>query len=195
MAEQNEPEKEQQQQPAPEQAQQTKDDSSGRNLMTWIILAVAVLISAGAGFGLGKLFADKTGSQDQNAPPPTENPAANTTAENSTAETDELWYYDLDPVVANLDEPGATRYVRAALTLAVSSSLDKAKGTALLEAKKPLLTNCLTIFLASLSLDDIRGERNLRLVQTEMLDMINAKLFPGKKGQIKQVLFKEFAVQ
>jgi flagellar basal body-associated protein FliL len=73
--------------------------------------------------------------------------------------------------------------------------LDTKKTTAFLQANAPLLKNLLTIYLASQTIEDMRGDRNLRRIQLEMLDNFNEKLFPGGAPQIKQVLFKEFAVQ
>ena len=113
----------------------------------------------------------------------------------STTDSQKTWYYDLDPVVANLDVPGVTRYVRTSLTLEISSQIDKQKGTIFLEEKKPLLTNWLTIYLASLGLEDIRGDRNLKRIQSQILDAFNERLFPDAKPQIKHILFKEFAIQ
>ena len=59
----------------------------------------------------------------------------------------------------------------------------------------PILTNWLTIYLASLSLEDIRGDRNLKRIQIQILDAFNEQLFPNQKPKIKRVLFKEFAIQ
>jgi flagellar basal body-associated protein FliL len=106
-----------------------------------------------------------------------------------------VWYIDLEPVVANLDEPGATRYVRAALTLEMSGEISPEKGTALLEQKKPLLKNLLTIYLAGLSVDATRGDKNLKRIQSEICDTFNERLFPNSKPLIKGILIKEFAVQ
>jgi flagellar basal body-associated protein FliL len=106
-----------------------------------------------------------------------------------------VWYYDLEPVVANLDEPNVTRYVRAVLTLEMSADVDEKKGRTFLDEKKPVLTNWLSIYLASLSIEDIRGERNLKSIQSQILDVFNEKVFPNSKPQIKQVLFREFAIQ
>jgi flagellar basal body-associated protein FliL len=101
----------------------------------------------------------------------------------------------LEPVVANLNEPGATRYVRAALTLEMSSELSAEKGAALLEQKKPLLTNLLTIYLAGLDIESTRGDKNLKRIQYEICETFNERLFPDGKGLIKGILIKEFAVQ
>jgi len=170
--------------------------SSGGGMLQWIIMAVVVAVCAGAGFGLGRLFAAfRTPGV---AEPPQQNEPAQAEylkTDGSTAGSEKNWYHDLEPVVANLDEPGVTRYVRATLTLEISSEVDKKKGIALLEEKKPLLTNWLTIYLASQTLEDTRGEKNLKRIQSQILDVFNEKLFHNTKPQIKRILLKEFAVQ
>jgi len=90
---------------------------------------------------------------------------------------------------------GVTRYVRVALTLQISAEVDYKKGTAYLEEKNPLLKNWLTIYLASQTIEDMRGDRNLRRIQSEILDALNEKLFPDAKPRIKRILFKGFAIQ
>ena len=77
----------------------------------------------------------------------------------------------------------------------MNPEIDVKKGTAFIEEKKPILTNWLTIYLAGLSLEDIRGDRNLKRIQSQIVDAFNEKLFPDAKPQIKTILFKEFAIQ
>jgi len=77
----------------------------------------------------------------------------------------------------------------------MSSEVDEKKGVVFLDEKKPILTSWLTIYLAGLSLEDTRGDRNLKRIQSQVLDTFNEKLFPDSKPQIRNVLFKEFAVQ
>ena len=139
-----------------EQKEDTKADSgdkksSGGRLL-WIIMAVVVIVSAGAGFGLGRLFGS---SQTDKADQSVEDGSAQsqdlkTDSTDLTAkEPQDNWYCDLEPVVANLNEPSVTRYVRVTLTLVMDSQVDQKKGTAFIEEKKPILTNWLTIYLAS----------------------------------------------
>jgi len=161
-----------------------------------IIVAVVVVIFAGAGFTLGRLFAGSRtpqtpGASEQDQSAQVEKLEAKGSADGSQ----KSWYYHLEPIVANLDVADVTRYVRASLTLEVSSEVDEKKGTAFLDEKKPILTNWLTVYLASLGLDDIRGENNLKRIQSQVLDGFNEKLFPDSKLKIKRILFKEFAVQ
>jgi hypothetical protein len=53
----------------------------------------------------------------------------------------------------------------------------------------------LTVYLSSLGLEDIRGDKNLRSIQSRVREVFNENLFPGAKPQIKNVLIKEFPVQ
>ena len=164
--------------------------------LPWIIMAVVVVLFVGAGLTLGRMFAGSSttqtpgdSQQDQSAQ------VDNLEAKGSSADTRKTWYYDLEPVVANLNVTDVTRYVRASLTLEVSSEVDKKNGSEFFDGKKPILTNWLTVYLASLGLDDIRGDTNLKRVQSQILDVFNEKLFPDSKPKIKRILFKEFAVQ
>jgi len=182
-----------------EKKEDSKAEKTSGGILQWIIMVVIVAISAGAGLGLGRLFAGSGASAaksegelvQEDKPSKTED----LKADDSATGSQQSWYYDLEPVVANLDEPGVTRYVRVTLTLQINSQLDEKKGTALFEEKKPVLTNWLTIYLASLSIKDIRGDSNLKRIQSQILDAFNEKLFPDAKPQIEHILFKEFAVQ
>jgi flagellar basal body-associated protein FliL len=178
-----------------EVAKEVEKTSSG-GMLRWIIMVVVVVVCAGAGFGLGRLFG-RTGApqtaepSQQNQPTQQENPEEN----DSTTDPQKGWYYELEPVVACLDEPGVTRYARLALTLRISSDLSAKQGTVLLEEKRPVLRDWLSIYLASLKVDDIRGETNQRRIKLQILDAFNERLFPDAKPQIRKILFKEFVVQ
>ena len=189
------------QQETQEKQETTKTESSDKKslvgrFLPWIIMAVVVVLFVGAGLTLGRMFAGSSttqtpgdSQQDQSAQ------VDNLEAKGSPADTQKTWYYDLEPVVANLNVTDVTRYVRASLTLEVSSEVDEQKCTAFFDEKKPILTNWLTVYLASLGLDDIRGDMNLKRIQSQVLDAFNEKLFPDSKPKIKSILFKEFAVQ
>jgi len=190
-----------------QEEQQVQEDaktemSDKKSLVTrflpWIIIFVVVLICACAGLSVGRLFAGS--GKSEAAEPGSESDASaqlkDLKADNESADDSaKVWYYDLDPVMANLNEPTVTRYVRASLTLEMSADMDVKKSTAFLDEKKPILINWLTVYLSSLGLEDIRGDKNLRSIQSQIRDAFNEKLFPDSKPQIKQVLIKEFPVQ
>lgn len=176
--------------------QETADKKTHGGLVAWIIMAVVVAVCAGAGLGFGRLLSG-FGKTNANVSPQQARPtdAQVTTPDSATNDPQQNWYYDFEPVVANLNEPGVTRYVRATLTLEISGEFDQKNGTALLTENNPVLKNWLTLYLANLALDDIRGGKNLKRIQSELLEAFNEKLFPDARPQIKRVLFKEFAIQ
>jgi len=172
------------QQETQEKQKTTKTKSSDKKslvgrFLPWIIIVVVVVLFAGAGLTVGRMFA-KSGTpqtpgdseQDKSAQ------VGNLKAKSSAAGAQKTWYYDLEPVVANLNVTDVTRYVRASLTLEVSPDVGEQKGTAFFDEKKPILTNWLTVYLASLGLEDIRGDMNLKRIQSQVLDAFNEKLFP-----------------
>lgn len=176
------------------------EPGKGSGILQWIILVVIVIVCAGAGFGVSRLPAGshtaKTAESSTQAEPDkkTEHPKAETPA-SQEGKSQSTWYYDLEPVVANLNESGAMRYIRGTVTLEIRSTLEKEKGTAIFAEKKPLLINWLTIYFSNLTLENTRGDKNIKHIQAQILDAFNEKVFPDDKPQIKQVLFKEFAIQ
>ena len=95
-------------------SEKSDEKASGGGIFQWIIMAAIIVLCAGSGLMLGRLFAassapDTTESSQKDEPVPAED----LKADDSAAGSPTTWYYDLDPVVANLDEPGVTRYVRA----------------------------------------------------------------------------------
>ena len=178
-----------------EQKAKQDDKSFVSQLLPWMLVFVIVFFCVMVGLGLGRLFA---GSRTLELPQNDSRPDQTTLlrAEDHSAKADgKVWYYELDPVVANLNEPGVTRYVRATFTLEISPEIDEKKGTDFLNEKKPVLTNWLTVYLSSLSLNDIRGDKNLRSIQSRVCEGLNEILFPNSKPQIEHVLIKEFPVQ
>jgi flagellar basal body-associated protein FliL len=183
------------------QAEQVEEKSSpekvaagGFTLFSWLILGAVVVAGSTGGFALSQLF----GGQE---------PAVIQASEQSVPKNDNIdsilakekgqntWIEELEPVLANLDEPGVTRYVRVTVTLEISPELDEVKGREFLEGKKMLLRDWMTTYFAGLTLEDVRGTRNLGRIKREVVDQFNELLFPDSSPFIERVLFKEFAVQ
>lgn len=199
MADQEDLKKEQETEQKTEQ--ETKQETQQKKGLTarvrpWLITALAIIVCAGAGFVVGRVFGARGRTQALSAaeqgsplePMPQEQSAAK-------ADTGQGWYYDLDPVVANLNEPGVTRYVRVALTFDVDNSLNQRDTVTLFDRKKPLMKHWLTLYLSNETIEDIRGEQNLRRMQSQISELFNEGLFPNAKPHIRRVLFKEFSIQ
>ncbi len=186
-----------------EDAKTEKDEQAGQagtkiGLLAWIIMAVVVVLLAGSGFVLGRLFAgssspETTESSQEDAQ------AKETTQDDSKTASKGTWYYnDLESVVVNPDEPGATRFVRVGLILEISSALDKKTIKDLedlIKVKKPPLINWLNLYFKSLTLEEMGNDKDMKRILTQICDSFNEILFPDAKPQIKKILIKEFNIQ
>jgi flagellar basal body-associated protein FliL len=187
-----EPQKTQKNEPAAEHDAQPKKGKASK-LLTCLIPLLTIALCAAGGFMVGRLFGTRGQAQNVSAAERPDPTAALPPIKASGAGPS--GYYDLEPVVANLNEPGVTRYVRVTLTLEIDSQLAEKDGITFLEQRKPLLKNWLTLFIANLTLEDIRGERNLRQVQNQIAETFNQGLFPNAQPCVKRILFKELSIQ
>ncbi|HOK66171.1 MAG TPA: flagellar basal body-associated FliL family protein [Anaerohalosphaeraceae bacterium] len=172
-------------------------ESSKSGWMFWAMLGAVILGALSGGFALSQLL----GGTDAECP--AAQPAGDGTVEKNFDEflskngkDQPAWIYDgLEAVVSNLDEPGVTRYVRVTVSLEMSPEMDRAKGEPYLDERKLVLRDWLTTFFAGLSLEDVRGSRNLEKIKRQIQEQFNEILFPNGRPYIQRVLFREFAVQ
>jgi len=165
-------------------------------MMPWLVPVVAIVVCAGVGFTVARLFGTRGNAQTVSGAERTETTeSAADLQTDAQSDTQPGWYYDMEALVANLNEPGVTRYARVALTLEISSSMKQADGVEFFETNKPRLKNWLTLYLSNQRLEDTRGEQNLRRMQVDIADVFNRGLFPTGRPKIKQVLFKELSIQ
>jgi flagellar basal body-associated protein FliL len=176
-------------------AQSPKETSSkGKSLFLWLILAIVVLAGGVGGFALSVMTGGSAAGDPNTVQPAPVEQAFDPLV--SKTDTKKSWLYTkMDPIVANLDEPGVTRYVRVSIILELSSQLDSINGETFLEEKKIILQDWMTTYLAGLSLEDVRGSRSLNRIKREVVDQFNQLLFGPDKAYVEKVLFKEFAVQ
>ena len=178
----------------PQTEVETLSSASGLTLYTWLILGAVTLAGSTGGFALSQLIGGTT---------PTDLEAVDEAVDRDEAinamlaeQADQMpWVEEFEPVLANLDEPGVTRYVRVTITLEMSPELDEVKGREFLETKKMLVRDWLTTYLAGLSLEDVRGSRNLNRIKKDILGECNELLFPKGQPFVERIFFKEFAVQ
>ena len=208
MADENEEKQQEQKQqdepkPKAEKAEKAEKDekkgtkSSSFGLYTWLIMAAIVMAGAVGGFALSQLLASTGSNETETAQTDPQDQQTKTFTEllAATPENAKPWPYDLEAVIANLDEPGVTRYVRTTITLELSPEMDQANGLPFLDEKKVLLVDWLTTYLAGLSLEQVRGTSSLSRIKKEIRDHFNELLFPESKPFIRRILIKEFAVQ
>jgi len=170
---------------------ETKPKALVARLLPVLIFLIITAASAAGGFGLSRMLAAPGG--EEGAPAQKEAPSEKKKEGSKSAKP---WYYDkLEPVVANLDEPGATRYVRAVLVLEMSPELDKDEGTKFLSDKNPEIVDWLHVYFMSLTLDDVTGKNSINRVQVQIMDSLNELLWPNSKPMIMRVLIKEFPIQ
>jgi flagellar FliL protein len=158
------------------------------------IIGGVVVVFASAGFIVGRLFGTRGQAQTVAAAQPAD-PQPLPPLSPSADKKDTGWFFELEPVVVNLNEPGVTRYVRISLTLEITSNWIQEEAKPILDQKKPLLKNWLTLYLSNQTIDDIRGKTNLVRMQSNISDIFNQGLFPNSQPRILNVLFKEFAIQ
>jgi len=162
-------------------------------IMPSLVIATAVVVFASGGFIVSRLFGTRGQAQTASGAPSETTPPLKDL--DPTANKDEGWFYELDPVVANLNEPGATRYVRISLTLEITNAWAQQDASLMLDQKKPLMKHWLTLYLANQTAEDTRGKTNLLRMQSNISDIFNQGLFPNSQPRIVNVLFKEFAIQ
>ncbi len=163
-------------------------------ILPLLIVGGVVVVFASAGFLVGRLFGTRGQAQTAAAAQPAE-PQTPPVDPDPAANKDEGWFFELEPVVVNLNEPGVTRYVRISLTLEVASSWVQEEAKLVLDQKKPLLKHWLTLYLSNQTIEDTRGKTNLVRMQSNISDIFNQGLFPNGQPRVMNVLFKEFAIQ
>lgn len=166
-------------------------------IIAWIVMLVVVAVLSSSGFILGRLMAGSA-SAPETAGAQADNPADAAQPENAQSQkpSEGTWYYnDLQSVIVNPDEPGATRFVRVALILEVSNELTPEKAADLFQSKGPLLVNWLNLYFKSLSLSEMENDKDIKRILSQVCDGFNEILFPEAKPLIKNVLIREFNIQ
>jgi len=173
-----------------------------RKSRRFLILCAGVAIAAGgAGYAVAILTPDQSPLAPASARAEEEQAPETETGETDEApppkpaeDTENYLYKDLESITVNLDEPRLARYVHATITLGMLQE-DFPAASQRIDAKTRVLRDWLTVYLASLTLDDVRGSANLNRIRREILDAFNQELWPESKPLIRKVLFKEFAVK
>ncbi len=148
-----------------------------------ILLPVGILVLAsGAGYfvsGLGTVPAEAA-AEEETPPPDNEN--------------EEYAYYDLEPIVVNINVPRLERYIRATLTLAIRKE-DYENASEVIEKRMPELKNSLILYLSDCSLDEVRGAKNLNRILREIQDLFNERFWPNQRPLIARIDCRDWTIQ
>ena len=159
------------------------------NLLKLLLPVGVIVVFAAAGYFASRLGgpAEAGGAQETESP---------TTQPDKASDKDDpdQTHYDLDPIVINLNEPQATRYLRVIFSLAINDD-DYYAAEAEIVKKSHKINNYLLIYLSNLSLEEVRGAKNINRVRREVQDSLNDRLWPGGKPLIASVSLKEWIVQ
>jgi flagellar basal body-associated protein FliL len=151
-----------------------------------LLLPVGVIVVfAAAGYFASGLGGPAEAGGAQEAESPTTQPSK-AYGEDDPDQT----HYDLEPIVINLNEPQVTRYLRVIFSLAINDD-DYSAAEADIIKKSHEMNNYLIIYLSNLSLEEVRGKKNINRVRREVQDSLNDRLWPGGKPLIASVSLKQ----
>ena len=69
------------------------------------------------------------------------------------------------------------------------------KASEVLKSKDAILKDRLRSYLASLTLEQVSGEKAMSRIKREIRDLINAEFWPEQKPRVDHVIFEDWAVQ
>ena len=172
--------------------QDGKSEKKSSNLILWIIIAVVVIGASAGGFLAAKIATGPVAEAEPEEVEKIDDQAEKLLAKEAA---DNDWTYSLPSTIANLDEPGASRYVRAEFNLLISAELDTIKGTEFFDSKKSEINDQLLRYLAGKTLEEVRGRRNQDQMKLEIRDFCNNMFFKDSKPYVKDVLIQTFNIQ
>lgn len=187
--------------------------AQGNNqLLTLIILAVAVVAGIASAFVLVKALAPAAGagSGATEAKPGTKAEPQGKAAEGAPAkpkpagaqgksgggegkegakaETSETLFVFDKPIVVNLAETNAERFLKVSVVL----DMEAAELRSEIESKQPKLLDLLINILSSKTLDAISTPAGRNMLRQEMIDKLNAQF---ESGRLVNIYFTEFVIQ
>jgi len=170
--------------PQDKDAPAKEEGGKGKTGLILILLGVNILLMLGMGAYF--VFFNKP------APAPAADPAAaSPTAEGQPAPPAQVKtgpMVELEPFLVNLDEPGASRYLKAMIQLELSDpkAADEVKQR-LVPLKDMIIT-----YLSSLNYSQTQGVVNKEIIRTSLVKQINKVM---TTGQVTNLYFTDFVIQ
>lgn len=101
---------------------------------------------------------------------------------------EEEYTYSMGEFIANLNEPGYKRYIKATIYF----GCDSRKLQEELEEKKPQIRNAINNILRSKKLEEVGSVENMEAVTNEMKNKVNEILTIGK---VENIYFSDILIQ
>ena len=167
------------------------ETGGGKGILLRLLMPVGIVVlSAGAGYLATRFAGARASTSPSQAAAGQESPAPAKGQDSN----DEYTYFDLQPIIVNLNEPRLARYIRATLTLVIRKD-DYKTAANTIEEKLPALRGWLILYLSDCSLAEVRGAANLNRILRDIQDSLNDRLWPNDRPLIARVEYKEWAVQ
>lgn len=165
---------------AAETAEEPQKRLSGKKVILFVVLPVALLIAIGAGLYFSGILKPAEAPKDEHAAPKEE--------EHFDPNAPPV-FVNLPTQVVNLASGGPKQsFLKLQLTL----QLQNAEQQKELDKVMPRINEVLTIYLREMRSDDFRTSADIGRLREELLMRINAAMAPQK---IRDVLIKEFLPQ
>lgn len=157
-----------------------KKKFSGKKLVLFVILPLALLIGAGAGVYFSGLL---DGLLGLNQPPPEEEEKPKEDPHAPPV------FLDIPDMLVNLNAAGRRP---AFLKIKIAIQVAKQEDVPAVEHVMPRIIDSFQVYLRELRLEDLKGSAGMYRLRQELLLRITAAAHPVK---VKDVLFKEMLVQ
>ncbi|MEM6962880.1 MAG: flagellar basal body-associated FliL family protein [Myxococcota bacterium] len=158
----------------------TKVDGGGKNRLMLILMLFNLLLIAGLGayllLGGGQPAAAAPAPEEEEAPPP----------EPRAREFGPL--IELMPLIANLNSPGAPRYIKVTVHLEARADEDQP----IVERAIPPIRSQMLIYFSEVSAPQTDGSENKERIRRELVDAVNDVL---GGTHVVDAYFTEFVVQ
>lgn len=157
------------------------------------LLPVGLVILCGVGGYIASNFnvpaeADAEEGDAQATSAPADKP------DKSPRDVTDLTHHELEPIIINLNEPQVTRYLRVVFSLGIPTE-DFSEAKATIDKNTHDMKNWLIVYLSDLTLDDVRGAKNINRVRRQIQDSLNNRLWPDGRPLILKVSLKEWIIQ
>lgn len=172
-----------------------KNDSSRSSLIGWIITGVIAFVCAAGGYNVSNIFAESQSVDKKKEVSKADTEGIPEKLVNPNLETAETWTYSLEPVVANLNEPGVTRFIRMTVIIELSEKMNQTEGEIFLDEKKIYLRDWLQQYLAEQTLDDVSGGSNQARIKVEIKENFNRILFSESRPLVTKIMLQGYAIQ